>query len=191
MKVVIALFGVVLLAAGWWLRHEEASALARPTVTQNRAAPIERPMQPALPWRPAPPMAVANPTDTPPPQKLALGDEALRKRLDEVIPGRLSGEAARCYKGGLDRSKRIDLTYRLHVEDSRVIVREVRIGESTLGDRALEDCIRQRVASMTWRDPQLPDIDEEDNLYLSVRQFKSFTGVDAESSDGTEPGLAQ
>ena len=191
MKVLIPLFGLVLVAAGWWLRHEETSALAHPAATQGRTAPIERPVQQlGLPRMAAPTIASATAPGAPP-EKLALGDEALRKRLDEVIPSRLSGEAARCYKGGLDRSRRIDLTYRLHVEDSRVIVRDVRMGESTLGDRALEDCIRQRVASMTWRDEQLPDIDEEDNLYLSVRQFKSFTGTDSDSSDGTEPGLAR
>lgn len=189
MKAAIPLFMLVLIGAGWWLRHEEKSALARPAVTPGQVTPIERPLRLALPLAAAPTTPAA--TTASAPDKLALGDEALRKRLDEVIPSRLSGEAARCYKGGLDRSRRIDLTYRLHVEDSRVIVRDVRVDESTLGDRALEDCIRQRVAAMTWRDDQLPDIDEEDNLYLSVRQFKSFTGVDSESSDGTEPGLAQ
>ncbi len=190
MKVAIPLFVLVLIGAGWWLRHEE-SALARPAATPGRTAPLERPTQQlAIPRMTAQPtVAAAAPSAAP--EKLALGDEALRKRLDEVIPIRLSGEAARCYKGGLDRNKRIDLTYRLHVEDSRVMVHDVRIGESTLGDRALEDCIRQRVASMTWRDDQLPDIDEEDNLYLSVRQFKSFTGIDSESTDGTEPGIAR
>jgi hypothetical protein len=190
MKVVIPLFVLVLIGAGWWLRHEEVSALARPAVTQGRAAPLERPLQQlGLPRTAATTAAATAPGA--PPEKLALGDEALRKRLDEVIPGRLSGEAARCYKGGLDRSRRIDLTYRLHVEDGRVVVRDVRMGESTLGDHALEDCIRQRVSSLTWRDEQLPDIDEEDNLYLSVRQFKSFTGIDSDSSDGTEPGIAR
>jgi len=189
MKVVIALFGLVLVCAGWWLRHEEASALARPAATPGLAAPIEQPA-PQLGRPRLPTTTVAAPTPGAPPEKLALGDEALRKRLDEVIPSRLSGEAARCYKGGLDRNRRVDLTYRLHVEDSRVVVRDVRMGESTLGDRALEECIRQRVASSSWRDEQLPDIDEEDNLYLSVRQFKSFTGIDSESSDGTEPGIA-
>jgi hypothetical protein len=191
MKVLIALFGLVLVCAGWWLRHEEVSALARPAVTQGRAAPTERPAQQLGLPRTAPTTTAAATAPGAPPEKLALGDEALRKRLDEVIPSRLSGEAARCYKGGLDRNRRIDLTYRLHVEDSRVVVRDVRVGESTLGDRALEDCIRQRVASASWRDEQLPDIDEEDDLYLSVRQFKSFTGTDSESSDGTEPGIAR
>jgi hypothetical protein len=196
MKLVIPILVFVLVGVAWWIRQEEVHALTRSpatataSATDGRAAPtVARPAQVSLIHRElAEPPLAANATET---EKLRANDEKLRRKLDEGIPIKLSAEAARCYHGGLDRSKRIDLTYRLHVEDSKVHVTDVRIDESTLGDRALEECIRQRLLAAVWRDDSMPDIDEEDDLFLSVRQFKQFTGFSGESRDGTEPGPSE
>ena len=108
------------------------------------------------------------------PEKLDAKSEALRNRLDEQIPSRLYGEAARCYKGGLGRDQRMDITYRIRVSDGAVTIGDVRVSESTLGDASLERCIRDRVAGAKWRDDELPDLDEDDDLYMRVAGFSAY-----------------
>jgi hypothetical protein len=100
----------------------------------------------------------------------------MRERVEEVIPARLYGEAAQCYKGGLHRDNKAKLTYKLRVIDGQVALADVQLVESTLGDRALERCIVERVAQASWRDDELPDMvpdaaDTGDELLLRVRGF--------------------
>ncbi|HEX9102911.1 MAG TPA: hypothetical protein VF997_11945, partial [Polyangia bacterium] len=65
------------------------------------------------------------------------------------------------------------VTYRLHVADGAVSVSDLRTVESTLADRALEGCIRERIQAAKWRDDALPDLDEDDDLYMRVGGFQS------------------
>ena len=175
----------VLVACCYWLlsaSKPETKALPVAGVTVEAAAPIARAPLVALP-------ATAAPADKNAPsliaKKLDPKSEALRVRVDENIPSHLYAEAARCYQGGANRDQRIDLTYHLHVADSEISISRVHVDESTLTDRNLERCIRDRVAAAHWRDELLPDWDSDDEtVYISVRGFKKFL---ASNDDGDEP----
>jgi hypothetical protein len=109
-----------------------------------------------------------------PPPKLDPRSDKFRNRLDEQIPSRLYGLASHCYKGGLQRDQRLDLTYRIHVADGNVRIDEVRTSESTLNDPSLERCIHDTIIAAKWRDEQLPDLEEDDDLMMRVGGFTSY-----------------
>jgi len=173
--VLLALVGAI--AGAWWLRSELAHDIAPPP---PRAA-VSPPAQVSAPAA-AVPLAVPAPraaeiAATAPSladKKLSLKDEALRTRLDENIPSRLYAEAAHCYKGGGDPNERVDLSYRISVADGAVSFSNLRVTDSTLSDRALERCIRDRILAAKWRDDELPDLDEEDDLYMRVYNFQKY-----------------
>jgi hypothetical protein len=121
------------------------------------------------------------------PPKLDPRSDAFRNRLDERIPTRLYAEAARCYKGGLQRDQRMDLTYRIRVSQGAVSIGDVRVTESTLGDSSLERCIHDKIVAMRWRDDELPDLEENDDLYMRVAGFSSYL---ANADDDDAPSSA-
>jgi hypothetical protein len=178
---------VVTIAATWYLRRDGAplpqaariAATASPALARLRL-PVGEAAQPAP--RPAPP-AAASPFGN----KLGLKDEALRERLDEAIPARLYAEAARCYQGDgsiRDRDERLDLTYHIQVQDGEVTFNRLRVVDDTLTDRALERCIRERITAAHWRDEDLPDLDEDDDLFLKVGMFRKYL---AKADDAAPP----
>jgi hypothetical protein len=176
---------LVTIVATWYLRRDGAplpqaariAAPASPTLARLRL-PVGEAAQPAP--QPTPPAAVASPFGN----KLGLKDEALRERLDEGIPARLYAEAARCYQGDgsiRDRDERLDLTYHIQVQDGEVTFNRLRVNDDTLTNRTLERCIRERIAAAHWRDDDLPDLDEDDDLFLKVGMFRKYlaTAYDA------------
>jgi hypothetical protein len=166
----------LLIFAAWWLRREAwPDARPRPPVA---AATAPSPPSPAPVVR-RPTIAIAAPTSAASvvSDKLDIKSDELRNRLDEQIPRRLYAEAARCYQGGLDKDQRLDVTYRLHVTDGEVSVSDLRAVESTLEDSALERCIRERILAAKWRDDALPDLDEDDDLYMRVGGFSSYVAA--------------
>jgi hypothetical protein len=167
MLVSLAGFGFAL----WLARGGEAS---KPDDAIATAAPAAT-AQP-LPQRFVPHAASATPTAATQaaPNKLDARSEAFRNRMDEQIPSRLYGQAARCYKGGLHRDQRLDLTYRIRVSDGVVSIGDVRVTESTLGDSSLERCIHDKLVGASWRDDELPDLEEDDDLYMRVAGFSRY-----------------
>jgi hypothetical protein len=160
---------VVGAAAWWWYRPRATPPAAPKDIETAEALPTR-----AAPLRvgQVPPTTAGAPSG--PPERLQLKDDRLRARLDENIPDRLYAAAAHCYTGGLKRDQRLDLTYRLHVNDSEVTVSDVKVTANTLDNPALERCIRDRVLKAHWRDEELPDLDEEDDLYMRVAGFQRF-----------------
>lgn len=108
------------------------------------------------------------------PEKLDINSAVLRNQLEEQIPRRLYAEAARCYHGGLQKDQRLDLSYRVHVADGEVSLSDLRTIEDTLEDSALERCIRERILATKWRDDAMPDLEEDDDLYMRVGGFQSY-----------------
>jgi hypothetical protein len=98
--------------------------------------------------------------------KLAPGSEGLRRRLDDQIPARLSAEAAHCYHAGLPPDGRFDVTYHLRIRGGDVSIASLSANENTLGDGAAERCIHDRILAAKWHDDELPDLEEDDDLYL-------------------------
>lgn len=188
-KLLVIVPCLVLVACCCWLlgasKPEAHDLLVAAPPTVESAEPLARAPLPGT-VRSAEP-AAANPVASLVAQKLDPKSDALRVRVDENIPSHLYAEAARCYQGGSSRDERIDLTYHLHVGDSEISISNVHVDESTISDRNLERCIRDRISSAHWRDELLPDWDSDDEtVYISVRGFKKFLA----SKDDDEPAQA-
>jgi hypothetical protein len=110
----------------------------------------------------------------PPVGKLDPRGDRFRNRVDEQIPARLYGVASRCYKGGLERDQRLDLTYRIRVREGNVTIGDIKVVDSTINDGALERCIKDKLVQQSWRDEELPDMDEEDDLYMRAAGWQSY-----------------
>jgi hypothetical protein len=163
--------------AAWLARGGSPSMIPSPTPTRS-PYPSPKSSSPSRATTAATSSVADRPSNTnaatAPPEKLDPKSDAFRNRLDEQIPARLYGDAARCYKGGLRRDQRLDLTYRIHVVDGLVTFGDVRVLESTVGSTALEQCIRDKVASARWREDELPDLDEQDDLYMRVDGWTQY-----------------
>jgi hypothetical protein len=164
MRRLLVLACALWLVASWLLLAPVQKSLAAP-VQKSSAVPGQVPAQPASPIA-----AVALPHVA----EKRLQGEALARRLDEQIPTRLYAEAARCYHGGLSRDQRIDLHYRLRVANGALAVSQVHVEASTLGDSALERCIVDRLEIFRDRDAELPDLDEDGDLFVSIGGMKPF-----------------
>jgi hypothetical protein len=132
----------------------------------------------------APTAAATNTQDAP--QKLDPRSDRFRNRIDEQIPERLYGEAARCYRGGLLRDQKLDVEYHIHVADGNISITDVRITDTTINNRTLEECVKQKLLASHWRDDELPDLDENDDLYMRVDGWKQYlaNADDDSSSNG-------
>lgn len=99
-------------------------------------------------------------------------------RFDEVVPRELTHNAAKCYEGrhgSLHRNQKLSLRYKIRIHNGEVTVRDVTIKESTLNDAALETCFIQEVARSSWKDDELPDWEQDDELVLRPeRGMKKF-----------------
>jgi hypothetical protein len=154
-----------------------------PAPAPRDATPASAVMAPRAPL-PQPHVAArsAQSSASPPVGKLDPRGDRFRNRVDEQIPSRLYGVASHCYKGGLQRDQRLDLTYRIHVKDGAVTIGDIKTVESTINDGMLERCIRDKLATQSWRDDELPDMDEEDDLYMRAAGWQSYL-ANAEDDD--------
>jgi hypothetical protein len=118
--------------------------------------------------------------------KLDPRSEAFRSKLDDQIPTHLYAEASRCYKGGGQRDERLDVTYHIRVENGAVTIGNVRVSETTLADTQLERCILDTLSHAAWRDDQLPDLQEDDDLFMRVAGFSAYlANADDDSVGGS------
>lgn len=109
-----------------------------------------------------------------PVRKLDPRSDRFRNRVDEQIPNRLSGLAAKCYKGNLQKDQRLDLTYRLHVAGGVVTIGDIKKVEDTIHDATLEQCITDNLVKASWRDDELPDMDEVDDLMMRAENWANY-----------------
>ena len=118
-------------------------------------------------------------------RKLNPKSERYAHRMDDQVPQRLYAMASRCYKGGSGRDQRLDVTYKIRVSDGAVSIGDVRVVESTLSDPQLERCVLGTIGNATWRDDELPDVQEEGDLFMRVEGFSSYlANAEADEADG-------
>lgn len=112
------------------------------------------------------------------PHKMDPRSDEFFYKFDEVVPGRLTRNAATCYEGRhgqLHRNQSLKLGFKTRIVNGQVTIRDVKVQESTLNDPALETCFIQEVARSTWKDDELPDWEQEDELVLKPeRGMKKF-----------------
>lgn len=121
--------------------------------------------------------------------KLDPASDAFFYKFDEAVPPALTAEAAKCYTGGLSRvhrNQKVKLGYTIRIKDGVVSVADVKVLESTVADKKLVDCFAREVAQVTWRDDELPDWQQEDELVIRPeRGMKKFTAANlAYEGDG-------
>jgi hypothetical protein len=111
--------------------------------------------------------------------KLDPKSDAFFYKFDEAIPPALTAEAAKCYTGGLrrvHRNAKVKLGYKITIKDGVLGISDVRVVESTVNDKALEECFAREVAKVTWKDDELPDWAQDDELVIRPeRGMKKFT----------------
>ncbi|HEU4733254.1 MAG TPA: hypothetical protein VFT22_35420 [Kofleriaceae bacterium] len=174
----LAIGGVLLLALLLLLWREMRPTEAgtapagrhQPTAApEPLAAPGARPAAAAgAPEAVAAAAPAAAPADGKPAKLDPRSDEFFYK-FDETIPKVLTRNAAKCYEGrhgSLHRNQKLSLRYKVKVVNGEVMVQDVTIKESTLGDAALEACFIQAVQRSTWKDDELPDVAIDDELVL-------------------------
>ncbi len=124
------------------------------------------------------------------PEKLDPSSDAFFYKFDEAVPPALTAEAAKCYEGGgirrVHRNQKVKLGYTIRIKDGVVSIQNVKVVESTVNDKKLEDCFAGEVAKVTWRDDELPDWQQEDELVLRPeRGMKKFSAANlAYEGDG-------
>jgi len=113
--------------------------------------------------------------------KIDSSSDEFQTKFDDVIPHATLASAAKCYTGGLNRvhrNQKTKLTYRNRIKDGVVTVYDVKIvdDETTIKDKALNDCFIREVAKTTWTDPELPDWDQPDELIIRPERGMSENG---------------
>jgi hypothetical protein len=111
--------------------------------------------------------------------KLDPASDAFTYRFDEQVTPQLTMNAAKCYTGGLNRvhrNQKTKLNLKLQIKNGVVSVSDVKIAETTIADKALNDCFIREVAKTTWSDEQLPDWAQDEELVIRPeRGMKKFT----------------
>jgi hypothetical protein len=177
LRALLAAGVVVTSGAVLWSLHS-GSTPAHASVATSTSTSTSTPAPPTSTPRPAAtvhaPDAPQSGAPAPAAHKLAPDSDAFRHRIDDLVPQRLYGEAARCYHGGQQRDQRLDLSYHVRAADGAVSFANVRAEDTTLTDRALERCILDRVERARWRDEQLPDYEGEGDVFMRVQGFKQY-----------------
>jgi len=194
-KWITTLVGIAVVALLLLLKHELASG--DPVAPVIAAAPAPKAPAPApVPVEVAPAPVAPTPAPKAPegPQKIDPQSDAFFYKFDEVVPAKLTRAAAACYEGHehIHRNKKLKLGFKTQIVNGQVTVHDVRILESTLGDQALESCFVAKVQEATWRDDELPDWMQDDQLVIRPeRGMKKYMkeNVDYEGTDPIGPAL--
>lgn len=111
--------------------------------------------------------------------KVDPASDAFTYRFDEQVTPQLTMNAAKCYTGGLNRvhrNQKTKLAMKLQIKNGVVSVSDVKMVETTISDKALNDCFMREVAKTTWTDDALPDWAQDEELVIRPeRGMKKFT----------------
>lgn len=168
-----------------WLQLGSSDPVPATRAPRAADAPVQVAMTAARPTAPAAAaVATAPASDSPPapvaaaPGKLDPRSDEFFYKFDDVVPNRLTRNAAKCYEGRhgqLHRNQKLSLRFKTRIHDGEVTIHDVTIKESTLGDPALETCFLQEIQRSSWKDAELPDWEQDDELVLRPeRGMKKF-----------------
>ncbi|MGE0550977.1 MAG: hypothetical protein AB7O24_00415 [Kofleriaceae bacterium] len=168
----IAAAVLLVLLVVLWRELDLGESTAAPmgaAVTPAPASITPTPL-PAAPAAAAPLAAESAPVPAAaPPEKISVESDTFFYKFQEMVPVRLSREAATCYEGvakRLHRNQKIVLGYKVSINDGTVTMKDVFIKDNTLNNPALETCFIQQVQRSSWHDDSLPDWEAEDELVI-------------------------
>lgn len=105
---------------------------------------------------------------------LVPGTPEFGHRMDVVVPENFKEALAPCYKGGLDGNLQLTITYQLHIVGGEIYATDVKVAESELNNRELEQCMVSAVQQLRWSAEDVPDFSEEQELFVRLRTLKKY-----------------
>jgi hypothetical protein len=192
MTKLLAAGGVVLVVLAILLLHELKGTT---TVDAAPAAPkaiVDHPADTiaptAMPVAAAPAPAPVVPDK---PKKIRVVSDAFQFEFDDVQPKRLMKAVSKCYQSpGINRvahDAKLKLTFKNHIVDGQVTTSDIVVAESTLNNKALEQCMIDKVAAYKWKNDILPDWSGEDMLLVRPEQTLKKYSPENLSYDGGGP----
>lgn len=118
------------------------------------------------------------PSETEPkPELLVPGGDKFNHRLDVAIPDQFRAAAAHCYDPNelkLDPNLTLKISLQLRVVQGEVSATDVSIAKSELNNQELEQCFVSAVKQGRWYHEDLPDWNEEQELFIRLRALKKY-----------------
>ncbi len=118
--------------------------------------------------------------------KLSPRAAAFIERVDDLYPRHLYAAAAGCYEGGIQRDYKMRFAYKLAGVGGEVRVTDARLIYSNFEDGKLEGCMREAILGAHWRDDEMPDFTDEDELLVRVRGMKKYLQPDDGDPSGAD-----
>jgi len=112
------------------------------------------------------------------PELISVHSEEYHHRLDTGFPDKFRARAAGCYTGGGDGDRKLKLGYKLRSQSGMVSATDIRVIESNIGDAALERCLIQAVQDEQFHAEDMPDFEEEGDLFIRLRALKKYKSVE-------------
>ncbi len=170
---------VVLAAIVAFLLWQLNSSASPPVVN---AKPVARKAMPEIAPNVAAEMAALGDVpkvDPDQPRKFKPESDEFFLQFDDIQPAMLTKQAAKCYKGGIERvhrNQKLKLKFKDKIVNGEVTVEDVQIVESTLNNAALDACMVAAVKGTHWHNDNLPDYEMNDTLLIRPeRGMKKFT----------------
>ncbi len=168
---VVAVVALLLLELGGGGKEAERELVpaARPATTP--AAPAPAPVRPAPAVQAEPPAA---PLLTP--EQLAIAGEEEHKMevlLAGTVPQQIMKAAARCYRNEPGRTERMEVDYSLRFRSGVATLGEVELKSSKMNAPRLERCVVDTLRTLTWQDPEAPDLDREMTASISILDLRA------------------
>ena len=120
--------------------------------------------------------------EAPPLGKLDPKSDAFIELVDEIIPRRLYGRVAdRCYQRNYPDWEKIKLSIKERAVGGQYMITDVSIIESNIQSNEMRDCIVSAVKGASWGADEMPDWEDEDELFIRVSGMKKYLDLPDEN----------
>jgi hypothetical protein len=93
--------------------------------------------------------------------------------LAGTVPQQIMKAAAACYRGEPGRTERMEVDYTLHLRNGVATLADVDFRSSRMNAPRLERCVVDTLRTLTWQDPDAPDVDREMTASISILDLRA------------------
>lgn len=174
--VVVMLIGIAFFLFSGRSSSPRPVQVATPPIAQiAQIAPVVAAVVSAPPVTPPKKVEVFREEEAPPPGKLDPKSDAFVELVDEIIPRRLYSRVAdRCYQRNYPDWQKIKLSIKERAVGGQYMITEVSIMESNIESKEMRDCIVDAVRGASWAADEMPDWEDEDELFIRVSGMKKY-----------------
>lgn len=179
----LALIGVLL----WQLAASPSQPAARVAVFDASPAPAVEPPPDAgrRAVKRAPAIDDAAPAERP--ELVDVTSEVGFRRIGQDIPDRFRAELVSCVDPARhDPNAKLKVGYKMQIVGGWVYASNVRLIESEIDDPAVIRCILRAVESTRFEMDDMPDFEEESELFIRVRSLKKYRSQEEQTSDAED-----